>query len=99
MLASATLTNVLSRKVRKRIAQTAARAAPRECRWRNSATGLTRRNLRLAGGGRAARERQEPAEARVPDLPRAVLLDGRSALLREPGAAELDGVDDIRLVR
>src|SRR5439155_11977928 len=55
--------------------------------------------LRLAGGRRAALQRDESAEARVPDLPRAVLAYGCSRLLGEPRRPELDGVDHLRLVR
>src|SRR5436309_16027460 len=98
MSASATLTIVLSRKVRKRIAQRAARAASRACRCRNSARALTRRTLRLAGGRRAALQRQQLAEARVPDLPDAVLPHRRARLLGQRGAGELDHVDDPGLV-
>src|SRR6478672_1214668 len=98
MAASTTLTIVLSRKVRKRIAQRAARAADRARRCRNSAIELTRGTLRLAGGRSAALQRHELAEACVPDLPGAVLPHRGSGLLREPGAAELDRVDDLRVV-
>src|SRR5581483_11881300 len=99
MSASATLTIVLSRKVRKRIAQTAASAASRACRCRNSASELTRKTLRLAGGRSRAAQRDELAQARVADLPRAVLPHRRPVLLSERGPRDLDLVDDLRLVR
>src|SRR3954468_13719021 len=55
--------------------------------------------LRLAGGRSGALERDEPAEARVSDLPPPGLTHGGSGLLRQPRVAELDGVDDFRVVR
>src|SRR5262245_4038480 len=98
MFASATLTIVLSRKVRNRTAQTAARAAPRAWRSR-SPSRLMLRRLRLAGGRSGAAERDQVAQTRRADLPLAVLAHGRARLLPERRTRELDDVDDLRLVR
>src|SRR2546429_2020907 len=57
------------------------------------------RTLRLADGRSAALQRDELAEACVPDLPDAVLAHRGPCLIRESRAAELDGVDDLRAVR
>src|SRR5690349_22426659 len=96
MLASATLTTVLSRKVRNRIVHREARARGRRravspsvmARVSASATPLAPANGGQLGAPLRVLQVGQPAEARDGHLPRAVQVDGVAHLVLQQRRAE-----------